>query len=117
MIQSRNDVYHIRTDSYSYLFRVDGYGVLQHLHFGAPVHIEDAEGFFCHPGLGWGSCTVLDDENSGSCLDDKPLEWSGSGRGDYRESPLELCGISTDFRFAFTLVLPNLTKLLTAVRA
>ena len=100
MIQSRNGVYHICTNAYSYMFRVDDYGILQHLHFGAPVRIEDAEGFFCHPGLGWGSCTVLDDADSGSCLDDKPLEWSGSGRGDFRESPLELCGISTDFRFA-----------------
>ena len=99
MIQSKNGVYHICTEEYSYLFHVDEYGILQHLHFGAPVRTEDAEGFFCHPGLGWGSCTLLDDGNSGSCLDDKPLEWSGSGRGDYRESPLELCGVSTDFRF------------------
>ncbi len=32
-----------------------------------------------------------------------PLEWSGCGRGDYRESPLELLQngtpISTDFRY------------------
>ena len=100
MIQSRNGVYHICTNAYSYMFRVDDYGILQHLHFGAPVRIEDAESFTCHPGLGWGSCTVLDDADSGSCLDDKSLEWSGSGRGDFRESPLELRGRSTDFRFA-----------------
>ena len=100
MIQSTNGVYHIRTENYSYLFRVDKYGILQHLHFGAPVRTEDGESFSCDPGLGWGSCTVLDDADSGSCLDDKPLEWSGSGRGDYRESPVELCGQATDFRFA-----------------
>ena len=100
MIESRNGVYHLRTDCYSYLFRVDPYGIVQHLHFGRPVRTEDAAGFIPHPGLGWGTCTLLDDADSGSCLDDKPLEWSGSGRGDYRESPLELCGQSTDFRFA-----------------
>ena len=100
MIESRNGVYHLRTDCYSYLFRVDPYGCLQHLHFGRPVRTEDAAGFVPCPGLGWGTCTLLDDADSGSCLDDKPLEWSGSGRGDYRESPLELCGQSTDFRFA-----------------
>jgi len=100
MIFNQNGVYHILTEEYSYLFRINSYGIPEHLHFGAPVRTEDATGFVCHPGLGWGSCTVLDDTDSGTCLDDKPLEWSGSGRGDYRESPMELCGQSTDFRFA-----------------
>ena len=100
MIESSNGVYHIRTAQYSYLFRVNPHGILEHLHFGAPVRTKDAGAFVCHPGLGWGSCTVLDDADSGTCLDDKSLEWSGSGRGDYRESPVELGGRSTDFRFA-----------------
>lgn len=79
MITCKNNVFHIRTDAYSYLFRVDAYGMLQHLHFGIPVMTEDAAAFVCQPGLGWGSCTLLDDGDSGSCPDDKPLEWSGSG--------------------------------------
>ncbi len=99
MITCKNNVFHIKTDAYSYLFRVDTFGMLQHLHFGVPVMTEDAAAFVCQPGLGWGSCTLLDDNDSGSCPDDKPLEWSSSGRGDYRESPLELCGQSTDFRY------------------
>ena len=100
MITYENNVFHLKTQRYSYLFCVDTFGMLQHLHFGAPVQTEDAAAFIPTPGLGWGSCTVLEDSDSGSCPDDKPLEWSGSGRGDYRESPLELCGQSTDFRFA-----------------
>ena len=100
MIESVNGIYHLQTPCYSYLFRVDPYGMLQHLHFGAPVRTEDASGFFCQPGLGWGSAVLLEDADGGSCPDDKSLEWSGSGRGDYRESPIELCGHSTDFRFA-----------------
>ena len=99
MITCENNVFHLKTKQYSYLFCVDKYGMLQHLHFGTPVQTEDAAAFMTAPGLGWGSCTLLDDADSGSCPDDKPLEWSGSGRGDYRESPLELSGQSTDFRF------------------
>jgi len=99
MITTQNNVFHLKTDVYSYLLRINAYGIPEHLHFGAPVHTEDAAGFVCHSGLGWGSCVVLEDSDSGSCLDDKPLEWSGSGRGDYRESPVELCGKATDFRF------------------
>ena len=99
MIENVNGIYHIRTENYSYLFRITSRGIPEHLHFGIPVRTDDAAGFVCHPGLGWGSSVLLDDGDSGSCLDDKPLEWSGSGRGDYRESPIELCGQSTDFRF------------------
>ena len=100
MIIHENGLFHLSTDQYSYLFSVDRFGYLQHLHFGAPVRTEDAAAFIVCPGLGWGSCTLLDDSDSGSCLDDKPLEWSGSGRGDYRESPVELGGQSSDFRYA-----------------
>ena len=100
MIHTHDNVYHLKTDCYSYMLRITDRGIPEHLHFGAPVSDGDEAAFICHPGLGWGSCVVLDDNDPGSCLDDKPLEWSGSGRGDYRESPLELAGQSTDFRFA-----------------
>ena len=104
MIINENKVYHLKTDFYSYLLRINQWGIPEHLHFGAPVRTEDAEGFLCRPGLGWGSCVVLDDNDPASSLDDKALEWSGSGRGDYRESPLELAGVSTDFRFAEAII-------------
>lgn len=107
MITCENNVFHLKTESYSYLFCVDKYGMLQHLHFGAPVQTGDAAAFIPVPGLGWGSCTVLEDSDTGSCVDDKPLEWSGSGRGDYRESPLELGGQSTDFRFVSFRILES----------
>lgn len=105
MITSENKVFHLKTEAYSYLFCIDDLGVLRHLHFGAPVRTEDAAAFACQSGLGWGSCVVLQDGDSATCLDDKALEWSGSGRGDYRESPLELAGVSSDFRFSGASIL------------
>jgi len=98
MIIYQNNVFHLKTDTYSYLFRINQYGIPEHLHFGAPVRTEDAAGFAVTPGLDWGSSVVLNDEDTSSSLDFLPLEWSGSGRGDYRESPLEI-GASTDFRY------------------
>ena len=68
MITTQNNIFHIRTDAYSYLMRVNAYGILEHLHFGAPVRTEDAEGFLCIPGLGWGCTVLLDDKDSGSSL-------------------------------------------------
>lgn len=99
MIFHENGVFHLKTEAYSYLFRVNSYGIVEHLHFGIPVRTEDAAGFACQPGLGWGSSVLLADEDSSSCLDVLPLEWSGAGRGDYRETPVELDGAATDFRY------------------
>ena len=100
MITEENGVFHIRTDTYSYLFKIDAYGLAEHLHFGAPVKTRDADALSCRPGLGWGASILLDAKDTASCPDVLPLEWSGSGRGDYRESPLELAGEPGDFRYA-----------------
>lgn len=100
MIAEENGVFHIRTDTYSYLFKIDAYGLAEHLHFGAPVKTRDAGALSCRPGLGWGTGILLDPKDTASCPDVLPLEWSGSGRGDYRESPLELAGEPGDFRYA-----------------
>ena len=105
MITNENNIFHLKTGTYSYLLSIDSLGIPRHLHFGVPVRTEDAAAFACNPGLGWGSCVVLQDGDSATCLDDKALEWSGSGRGDYRESPLELAGVSSDFRFSGASIL------------
>ncbi len=99
MITHEDGVFHICTEEYSYLFKLNAYGIPEHLHFGVPVQTGDAQAFSCRPGLGWGSSVLLNSEDTASSLDFLPLEWSGSGRGDYRESPLELSGMSTDFRY------------------
>ncbi len=99
MILENNGVFHIQTETYSYLFKINGYGLPEHIHFGAPVRTEDAFALSCRPGLGWGTNIVLNPEDPASCPDTLALEWSGSGRGDYRESPLELAGVSADFRY------------------
>ena len=99
MITEENGVFHIRTDTYSYLFKIDAYGLAEHLHFGAPVKTRDAGALSCRPGLGWGTGILLDPKDTASCPDVLPLEWSGSGRGDYRESPLGLAGEPGDFRY------------------
>ncbi len=99
MILHSDGVFLLKNEEFSYMLRVDKYGQVQHLHFGAPVRMEDSAALSCRPGLGWGSSVLLDDGDTASCLDSLALEWSGSGRGDYRESPLELGGQPTDLRY------------------
>jgi len=100
MIEYKNGIFGIHGDRFSCLLRVNSYGLLEQLHFGAPVRTEDADAFICQPGLGWGAAVLLKEGDTESCPDAMGLAFSGSGRGDYRESPLELGGISTDFRYA-----------------
>lgn len=102
MIWVKQGVFHLQNETSSYLFRVKD-GFLEHLHFGARVQNSDAEALCVKPGHGWGDSTLYQEGSNANCLDILPLEWSGSGRGDYRESPIELLkngnAISTDFRY------------------
>ena len=100
MIEYQDRIFGLHGKEVSCLLRVNPWGLVELLHFGAPVTTEDAEAFLCRPGLGWGASLLLEEGNTASCPDALPLAWSGSGRGDYRESPLELAGSATDFRFS-----------------
>ncbi len=95
MIRFENSIFCLEGESYSYLLRITKQGQLEHLHFGDRVGMEDVQALERKRGTGWG-CSVLYSQEDNVCLDDLPLEWSGSGRGDYRESPVEL-GFATDF--------------------
>ena len=99
MITHENGLFHLRNENLSFLFRATRYGLLELLHFGAPVEDTDAEALACRPGLGWGSSVLLNDADSASCPEHIALAFSGSGRGDYRESPIELDGKSTNFTY------------------
>ena len=111
MITHENGVFLLHNDKISLLLRVNAYGLLEQLHFGAPVCIADAEALTLHRPLGWGTLVLLDDDNQGSCPDEMGLAWSGSGRGDYRESPLELAGKSTDLRYVGHRILEGIAPM------
>lgn len=98
MIEYDNGIFGLHGDGFSCLLRVNKYGLLELLHFGEAVKTSDADAFLCRQGLGWGASVLLDDSETESCPDAMPLAWSGSGRGDYRESPIEM-GTSTDYRY------------------
>ena len=102
MITVKHGVFHLQNERSSYLFRIRD-GFLEHLHFGARVSASDADALAVRPGCGWGDSTLYREGSNANCLDILPLEWSGCGRGDYRESPVELAQnglpISTEFRY------------------
>ena len=99
MIECKNGLFHLQNHVLSCLLRANRYGLLEQIHFGAPVRTEDVEALSAQPGLGWGSALLLNDKDPGSNPDIMTLAWSGSGRGDFRESPLEMNGASTNFSY------------------
>ena len=111
MITCEKNVFLLKNDTISYLFRINGWGHPEHLHFGGPVELSDWEALAVKPSLGWGGSVVLSDDDPASCLDALPLEWSGAGRGDYRETPIELNGSATDFRYVRHEILPGIAPM------
>ncbi len=98
MIEFQDGIFHLRGKDYSCLLQPTDLG-LELLHFGPPVRTGDALALKLVPGAGWGGAVTVHDGDNGSCPDVVALAWSGSGRGDYRETPLALEGTSTDFRY------------------
>ena len=107
MIECKDGLFHLKNHALSCLLRVNRYGLLEQVHFGAPVKTEDVEALCPQAGLGWGSSLLLNDKDTGSCPDAMSLAWSDSGRGDFRESPLEMDGKSTNFTYVNHQVLKN----------
>ena len=100
MILSQDNLFLLKNENISMLLRVTPQGLIQQLHFGNPISEEDADALACQPGLGWGTQVLLEPGKPDTSPDALPLAWSGCGRGDYRESPIDLLGEYADFRYA-----------------
>ena len=98
MIAYDNGLFSLQGDGFTCLMAVNQWGLLEQLYFGPSAAAEDSVAFRPDPGIGWGGSVLLETGNNASCPDAMPLVWSGSGRGDYRETPLDI-GTSTDLRY------------------
>jgi len=98
VIGYHDGIFTLNTECFTYMLRIGKFGHPEHLHFGPSVSSADVQALEVKPGIGWGSSVLYDQD--GTCLDVLPLEWSGSGRGDYRESPLDWGLGASDFTFA-----------------
>ena len=111
MIQSENGVFLLKNENLACMLRVTEQGLLSQLHFGEPVQLADADAFRLRPGLGWGASVLLEEADSESCADAMALAWSGSGRGDYRESPIAISCKASDFRYTAHQILEGIAPM------
>ena len=89
-IEFNDGVFNLSTENTSYLFRISEFGHLEHIHYGERVESEDAPLLCVKNNIQRGSSIMYSRSRSEYCLDTMCLEWSGTGRGDYRQSPLEM---------------------------
>lgn len=82
-------VFALDTDRTSYIFRVTKFRHLEHIHYGERVRVSDAEALSVKHDIQLGSSVMYDESDDCYCLDNLCLEWSGVGRGDYRQTPIE----------------------------
>ena len=82
-------VFSLCTDTVSYIFRITKFKHLEHIHFGERLPEGDVEPLAVKHDIQLGSSIMYDPSDDDYCLDSLCLEWSGVGRGDYRQTPIE----------------------------
>ena len=88
-IKYENDVFALTTAETAYVFRVTKFRHIEHIHYGGLVKLSDAQALAVKHDIQTGSSVMYDSSDDDYCLDNLCLEWSGVGRGDYRQTPIE----------------------------
>lgn len=84
-----NTVFQLNTENTTYQMKVDQYGVLLHLYYGGKIH-GDAEYIITYVDRGWSGNINDAGSDRNYTLDSLPLEYSGTGTGDFRNSTIML---------------------------
>ena len=100
MIEVLDGLFCLHTDHTSLLLRRTAFGHVELVHYGARVSPRDADALAVKYMAPLGCEVDYSKDDPIYSLEALPLAFSGAGRGDYRESPIEAetaVGASTDF--------------------
>ena len=91
MITSAENIFKLTTDKTSYWFRITKFGHLEHIYYGTRLPDDQpAEPLILKHTAELGSSVNYDPGDDKYCLDTLCLEWTGIGKGDYRNTPAEI---------------------------
>jgi alpha-galactosidase len=104
MIAHDNGLFRLTTRTASYWFRATAFRHLEHIYYGPRLPDDQpAEPLLLKRTAVIGGSVLYDQSDPTYCLDTLCLEWSGIGKGDYRETPAELKmpdgTFTADFRY------------------
>ena len=104
MIHIADGAFRLSTDHTSYWFRVTPFGHLEHVYYGARLlDDQEMEPLVTKRVTPMGGTVAYAKENPAYSLDALCLEWSGIGKGDYRDPPAEMKmpdgAYTADFRY------------------
>lgn len=89
MIHEKNLVFTLHTAWTTYMFRVNETNHLEHLYYGRRIRTTDhIEPLYDKHTIPTGNAVAYDEEHPTLTLDNICLEYSGYGKGDFREPPL-----------------------------
>ena len=91
MIYVQNGEFQLNTKNTSYWFRVTKYKHLEHVYYGPRLSdSQDMEPLLVKHVMPVGGSVAYTKGDNIYCLDALCLEWSGIGKGDYRDTPAEI---------------------------
>ncbi len=93
----------LHTKNTSYIMKVLPSGHIEHVYYGARIHLDNVDGLMEQREFAPGCTTVYNNEDKSLSLEDVCLEMSGMGKSDVREPFIELIrsdgGRTEDFLF------------------
>ncbi|HWR24550.1 MAG TPA: alpha-galactosidase [Feifaniaceae bacterium] len=101
-ITEENGVFRLHTKHTSYWFRVTGFGHIEHIHYGERIQEGEIEPLLLKRTAYTGGTVLYDQSDPTYSLDTLLLEWSGIGKGDFRQTPAELLMPDGTFTADFT---------------
>lgn len=89
-ITQAGNVFRLAAGRTALLLQITKYGHVELLHYGGILPMEDAPAMAARRTMPYGSEVMYTEVDPVYCLDNVPLLWSGSGKGDFRIPPIEL---------------------------
>ena len=89
-IEIKNNVFLISTKNTSYMFCVDKYNHLEHIHFGDRVRLSDYDALSLKKYICYGSTIMYKEKDEVYSLDYVAQEYGSYGKGDFKEPSIEV---------------------------
>jgi len=90
MIDFKDNIFYISTDNTSYIFEITKFGHPENIYYGNKIPYGNIESLKTKRNILHGSSVLYSEDDDAYCLDAIPLEYSGTGKGDYRHNPVEI---------------------------